>query len=423
MTAHDDMVAEMDEAFGADPLAEIEVESISADDQLEKSAKKTAKKMKAKKEAEAPKTWRDNLTAYRKKYQAYTVLPEFKGSIKSWSTALDLALNTDGFAAGSAVRLSGPTGTGKTAACATMAGMHLESGGAVLWIDSEKGLKKHTAHWNGLDMDHPAFLYHSSTGHDNIITIELMAQFVEEFLTACLPTNPDKPETGTRGLIIIDSISNMPAADEVAAKSIGDAVVAASARLLARWGKLIPVYLDETGSVMILVEQVVANFATGFGQPATKVGGGNRVKHIAQINIELFNKKQIRDTKGPKDAPKDVTANIIGFKAVKNRWDVPMREGDYMLRYEDHIGIDRLSELVSLGVLSGEISKAKGSGMHYLPFYNENGEAVGVNGADNTRDWLLYHPNEAHELDLKIRAALKDPNALLVSEPGAPEEE
>jgi recombination protein RecA len=330
-------------------------------------------------------SWQAALQAQRKKWAKYSGLPEFTGAIPSGSLALDIALGVGGFGKGGIIRLAGPFGSGKTTLMEVCAAQHIERGEPVLWIDTESAVKRKQAAWNGLDIDSELFHYVSSQARDAALSMEVATQIVEGFMLAC--------KGQVTPLVIIDSFSNLPTEDQLQGK-IDDAMVASQARIASRWMRIAHVVVKETNGVVLLSEQMTANFGAGFGQPSLIPSSPNKVKYNAQTAIELSKVKQLARDKGDNHIP----GYIIGFSITKNRFDVPGRTGQFVLKFDDHVGIDRAGEVVALGVAAGILSKA---GAWYEGVSTD--PDLRFQGAEAAADYLRRHPDRMAELAEEIR--------------------
>jgi recombination protein RecA len=152
---------------------------------------------------------------------------------------------------------------------------------------------------------------------------------------------------------------------------------------------------------------MTANFSAGFGQPLLIASSPNRVKHNAQTAIELSKVKQLARDKGDSHIP----GYIIGFSITKNRFDVPGRTGQFVLKFDDHIGIDRAGEVVALGVAAGILSKA---GAWYEGVSTD--PDLRFQGVEAAADYLRRHPDRMAELAEEIKAVFLQNDDVLLPE-------
>ena len=90
----------------------------------------------------------------------------------------------------------------------------------------------------------------------------------------------------------------------------------------------------------------------------------------------------------------EIVGNATRVKIVKNKVAPPFKQAEFDIIYGE--GISKVGELIDLGVKL-EIVEKSGS------WYSYNSQRVGQ-GKENTRKFLLEHPEMADEIEHKIRA-------------------
>jgi recombination protein RecA len=93
---------------------------------------------------------------------------------------------------------------------------------------------------------------------------------------------------------------------------------------------------------------------------------------------------------------------------VKNKVASPFREAIFDILYGK--GISREGEILELGVLHGIVEKSGA-------WYNYKKDRIGQ-GKDNSRDFLIEHPEMAEEIEALIRekVGVNNPAALAAAE-------
>jgi recombination protein RecA len=105
----------------------------------------------------------------------------------------------------------------------------------------------------------------------------------------------------------------------------------------------------------------------------------------------------------------EVIGNETRVKVVKNKVAPPFREANFDILYGE--GISREGEIIELGVQHKLVEKSGA-------WYSYNGEKIGQ-GKDNAREYLREHPEIAHEIENKVRAAV---GVAALNNPGAAED-
>ena len=125
-----------------------------------------------------------------------------------------------------------------------------------------------------------------------------------------------------------------------------------------------------------------------FGSPET-TPGGNALKFYASVRLDIRRIGSIK--KG-----EEVIGNQTKVKVVKNKVAPPFRIAEFEIIYEK--GISREGEIIDLGIKHNIVQKSGA-------WYSYNGDRIGQ-GRDNSRDFLVAHPEMAAEIDKKLRTAL-----------------
>ena len=98
----------------------------------------------------------------------------------------------------------------------------------------------------------------------------------------------------------------------------------------------------------------------------------------------------------------EIIGNETRVKVVKNKVAPPFRQAEFQILYG--IGINRMGEIVDLGVKCGFVDKAGA-------WYSYKGEKIGQ-GKANSCNFLRENPDIAKEIEDKIRLQLLgDPEA------------
>lgn len=118
---------------------------------------------------------------------------------------------------------------------------------------------------------------------------------------------------------------------------------------------------------------------------------GRALKFYSSMRIEVRRIESIKEGG-------EVVGNRVRAKFVKNKVAPPFTEAEFEISFGN--GIDRLSELIDMGVDFGLISK---SGAWYA---KEDGTKIGQ-GKQKTKEYFRNHPEEEEELRNEIYSRLK----------------
>ena len=127
-----------------------------------------------------------------------------------------------------------------------------------------------------------------------------------------------------------------------------------------------------------------------FGNPETTTGG-NALKFYASVRLDIRRSTQIKDGD-------NVLGNRTKVKVVKNKVAPPFKVAEFDIMYGE--GISKTGEILDLAV-EFEIIKKAGSWFSY-------GETKLGQGRDAVKTLIKDNPELADELELKIKARIKE---------------
>jgi len=138
---------------------------------------------------------------------------------------------------------------------------------------------------------------------------------------------------------------------------------------------------------VIFINQIRMKIGVMFGSPETTTGG-NALKFYSSVRLDIRRIGAIKDRD-------EVVGNQTRVKVVKNKVAPPFKQVEFDIMYGE--GISKTGELVDLGVKAGVVEKS-GSWFSY------GDERIGQ-GRENAKTFLKEHPEIAHAIEDKIRAA------------------
>src|SRR5690554_7228202 len=128
-----------------------------------------------------------------------------------------------------------------------------------------------------------------------------------------------------------------------------------------------------------------------FGSPETTTGG-NALKFYSSVRMDI---RRIGSVK----SGDEIIGSETRVKVVKNKVAPPFRQAEFNIIYGE--GVDKLGEIVDLGVKQGLVDKAGA-------WYSYKGEKIGQ-GKANVGKFLTENPEIADELESLIREQLLAP--------------
>ncbi|MFT5429613.1 MAG: recombination protein RecA [Myxococcota bacterium] len=293
--------------------------------------------------------------------------------IPTGSLSLDEALGVGGIPRGRVVEVYGPEASGKTTLTLNLIAEAQRAGGLAAFIDAEHALDRQYAEKLGVDVD-SLLLAQPDSGEE---ALEIVEALIREA----------KVE-----LIVIDSVAALVPRAEIAGE-MGDTHVGLQARLMSQaLRKLTPV-IHKSGSTVVFINQIRMKIGVTFGSPET-TAGGRALRFYASIRLD------IRRIAGLKEGDKPV-GNRVRVKVVKNKVAAPHGVAEFDIVFGQ--GIDRLGELIDLGVREGICAKS-GSWYSY-------GDMRLGQGRTKSIALLTEQPETAEVLEADIRTALNLPAA------------
>ena len=184
-------------------------------------------------------------------------------------------------------------------------------------------------------------------------------------------------------LIVIDSVAALVPKAEIEG-DMGDAHMGLQARLMSQALRKLTAVAHRTNTCLMFINQLRQKIGVVFGNPET-TPGGQALKFYSSVRLDVrrIGKVALGDS---------VVGNRTRVKLVKNKCAPPFTEAEFDIRWG--VGVDRLTELLDLGVARGLIEK---NGNH-LVFA---GSSLG-NGRERSRETLAGSP----ELQATLRQAI-----------------
>jgi recombination protein RecA len=302
-------------------------------------------------------------------------------AVSTGSLGLDIALGVGGLPRGRVVEIYGPESSGKTTLTLQVIAEMQKLGGTAAFIDAEHALDPNYAGKLGVDVDN-LLVSQPDTGEQALEIADMLVR------------------SGSVDVVVIDSVAALTPKAEIEGE-MGDSHMGLQARLMSQALRKLTANIKRTNTLVIFINQIRMKIGVMFGNPETTTGG-NALKFYASVRLDIRRTGSIK--KGD-----EIIGNETKVKVVKNKVSPPFKEAYFDILYGQ--GISREGEIIELGVNHKFVDKSGA-------WYAYNGEKIGQ-GKDNAREYLKEHPEIAHEIEAKIRAAVGVNNPTVLIEDDA----
>ena len=293
--------------------------------------------------------------------------PEPIATIPTGSLALDLATGVGGYPRGRVVEIYGAESSGKTTLALHAIAEAQRAGGVAAFIDAEHALDVAYARAIGVAAD-KLLISQPDTGEQALDITEMLVR------------------SGAVDLVVIDSVAALTPKAELEGE-MGDAHMGLQARLMSQALRKLTAAVYRVGTTLMFINQLRQKIGVTFGSPETTTGG-NALKFYASMRFDVRRIGQVKVGDEP-------VGGRTRVKIAKNKCAPPFTEAEFEIRWG--AGIDRVAELLDLGLLRGLVDK---SGNH-LSFA---GSPLG-NGRERSRDTLAASPELQNTLRQAIAAS------------------
>jgi recombination protein RecA len=299
-------------------------------------------------------------------------------AVSTGSLGLDIALGVGGLPRGRVIEIYGPESSGKTTLTLQVIAEMQKMGGTAAFIDAEHALDPSYAQKLGVDVDN-LLVSQPDTGEQALEIADMLVR------------------SGSVDVVVVDSVAALTPKAEIEGE-MGDSHMGLQARLMSQALRKLTANIKRTNTLVIFINQIRMKIGVMFGNPETTTGG-NALKFYASVRLDIRRTGAIK--KGD-----EIIGNETKVKVVKNKVSPPFKEAFFDILYGQ--GISREGEIIELGVAHKLVDKSGA-------WYAYNGEKIGQ-GKDNAREFLKEHPEIAHEIEAKIRAAVGVNNPTVLAE-------
>ncbi len=289
--------------------------------------------------------------------------------LSTGSLTLDFKTGVGGLVEGRLVEYWGPDGIGKTtlALMAIAEAQRKHPTRRAAFIDMERKLDKKWAVDHGVDLT-KLYIFEPDTAEE-------VADAMKRLL-----------DSGLISIVVLDSIGGMFGKIE-AQKDAAELVVGTTAKLVTRMVKMAAVAAANSGTVVVLINQVRANLAYG---AATTTGGGFALKHVTTMKFKL-KRTSTEPYKVKVGGEEQVVGHEIAIQIERNGVAPAYKTAIVSMinvpteRYGP-IGVDKADEAASLGITLGLIQQTGA-------WYTMPGTGERVNGRAKVVELLRSDPS------------------------------
>ena len=262
--------------------------------------------------------------------------------IQTYLPTLDYdVLQYGGIPRGRSVEIYGPEGSGKTTISLYITACEQAAGGLAAYVDAEHKLEPTYAEALGVNIDDLVFNQPNS-GEEALDTIDNLV------------------ESGTLGLIIVDSVAGLVPEAELAG-DIGDQHMGLQARMMSQAMRILQGKAARSGTTLIWINQIREKIGVMYGNPET-TPGGRALKFFASVRLSVSRKEAIWE--GNKE---NIIGHTIDLRCVKNGGGIPFRRTQINLIYPGNgraPGFDKLDNMIEFAA-GRNIFETKGSWYWY----------------------------------------------------------
>jgi recombination protein RecA len=288
--------------------------------------------------------------------------------ISTGSLSLDVALGVGGLPRGRIVEIYGPESSGKTTLTLQVIAECQKLGGTAAFIDAEHALDPIYAKALGVKVE-DLLVSQPDNGEQALEIADMLVR------------------SGAVDVVIVDSVAALTPKAEIEG-DMGDQHMGLQARLMSQALRKLTANIKRSNTLVIFINQIRMKIGVMFGNPETTTGG-NALKFYASVRLDIRRTGSIKNGE-------EVVGSETKVKVVKNKVAPPFRQAEFEIYYGT--GIDRLGEIVDLGVAQNLIDKSGA-------WYSVQSQKIGQ-GKENAKQYLREHSELKDQLEKEIRERL-----------------
>ena len=290
--------------------------------------------------------------------------------IPTGSLALDIALGIGGIPRGRVTEVFGAESAGKSTLAIHIMAETQKLGGIAAYIDVEHALDPTYAGNCGLALDDLLIAQPDSAAQALDITEQLV-------------------RSGAVDAVVVDSVAALVPQAEIEG-DMGDTHVGLQARLMSQALRKLTSTIHRSKTAVIFINQLREKIGVTYGSPEV-TPGGRALKFYSSVRIDLRRVESIKQGA-------EVIGNRVRARVVKNKVAAPFRVAEFDIMF--NLGISKMGDILEIGVEQGIIKK---SGAFY-----SYGETKLGQGRENSKDFLIQHPEIAASVEGRLRSPGSD---------------
>jgi len=286
-------------------------------------------------------------------------------SISTGSLGLDIALGIGGLPKGRIVEIYGPESSGKTTLTLSVIAEAQKQGATCAFVDAEHALDPQYAEKLGVNVD-DLLVSQPDTGEQALEITDMLVR------------------SNAVDVVIVDSVAALVPKAEIEGE-MGDQHVGLQARLMSQALRKLTGNIKNANCLVVFINQIRMKIGVMFGSPETTTGG-NALKFYSSVRLDIRRIGAVKEGD-------EVVGNETRVKVVKNKMAPPFKQCEFQILYGK--GINRLGEVIDMGVKDGLIDKAGA-------WYSYQGDKIGQ-GKANVVKYLEENPDIASVLEDQLR--------------------
>ena len=293
--------------------------------------------------------------------------------IPTGSLALDIALGIGGIPRGRVTEVFGAESAGKSTLAIHIMAETQKLGGIAAYIDVEHALDPIYAANCGLNLDDLLIAQPDSAEQALDITEQLV-------------------RSGAVDAVVVDSVAALVPQAEIEG-DMGDTHVGLQARLMSQALRKLTSSIHRSRTAVIFINQIREKVGVTYGSPEV-TPGGRALKFYSSVRVDLRRVESIKQGA-------EVMGNRVSARIVKNKVAAPFRVAEFDIMFNQ--GISKMGDILEIGVDQGVVKK---SGAFY-----SYGETKLGQGRENSKDFLIQHPEIAESIEGRLRSPADEPVA------------
>ena len=291
--------------------------------------------------------------------------------IPTGSLALDIALGIGGIPRGRVTEVFGAESAGKSTLAIHIMAETQKLGGIAAYIDVEHALDPVYAGNCGLILDDLLIAQPDSAEQALDITEQLV-------------------RSGAVDAVVVDSVAALVPQAEIEG-DMGDTHVGLQARLMSQALRKLTSSIHRSKTAVIFINQIREKIGVTYGSPEV-TPGGRALKFYSSVRVDLRRVESIKQGA-------EVMGNRVRARVVKNKVAAPFRVAEFDIMFNQ--GISKMGDILEIGVEQGIVKK---SGAFY-----SYGETKLGQGRENSKDFLIQHPEIADSIEGRLRSPADEP--------------